>query len=231
MGERRRRELTASQRGAHWRRWKDGQSLSEMPAHWGRRRGPLAAIRRVFAKFRGRYGTPRIQAELARGGVSVSRKRVGRLLRAAGLRAKGKRKDKPTTDSDHALPVAPNLLQRDFHTERPDAAWVSDIPVRSSNTSKCSTTTSGPTRSSATKRPTHLRIALKRRRLHSLIQLVQRIGATSSIRVTTSSVANLKLGGEGCGLAAIPSGQLRQTCPRRRPTKSVSRPSRAPRGQ
>ena len=87
----------------------------------------LVSIRRIFAKFRGRYGAPRIQAELAREGVHVSRKRVARLMREAGLQAKGRRKYKPTTDSDHALPVAPNLLKRDFHTERPDDAWVSDI--------------------------------------------------------------------------------------------------------
>jgi putative transposase len=87
----------------------------------------LAAIRRIFAKFRGRYGAPRIQAELAREGLAVSRKRVARLMREAGLKAKGKRKYKPTTDSNHSLPVAPNLLHRDFHAERPDAVWVSDI--------------------------------------------------------------------------------------------------------
>jgi putative transposase len=87
----------------------------------------LASIRRIFAKFRGRYGAPRIHGELGREGFRVSRKRVARLMREAGLRAKGRRKYKPTTDSDHSLPVAPNLLQRDFHTERPDAAWVSDI--------------------------------------------------------------------------------------------------------
>jgi putative transposase len=87
----------------------------------------LASIRRIFAAFRGRYGAPRVQRELAREGDSVSRKRVARLMREAGLRAKGRRKYKPTTDSDHSLPVAPNLLKRDFRTERPDAAWVSDI--------------------------------------------------------------------------------------------------------
>jgi len=87
----------------------------------------LAMIRRIFAQFRGRYGAPRIHRELAREGVLVSRKRVARLLREAGLRAKGRRKYKPTTDSNHTLPVAPNLVQRDFQTERPDAVWVSDI--------------------------------------------------------------------------------------------------------
>jgi putative transposase len=87
----------------------------------------LESIRRIFAQFQGRYGAPRIRDELARLGVGVSRKRVGRLMREAGLRAKGRRKYKHTTDSNHTLPVAPNLLKRDFHAERPNTAWVSDI--------------------------------------------------------------------------------------------------------
>jgi putative transposase len=87
----------------------------------------LASIRRIFAKFRGRYGAPRVHNELVGEGISVSRKRVARLMREAGLKAKGRRKYKATTDSNHALPVAPNLLDRDFATERPDRAWVSDI--------------------------------------------------------------------------------------------------------
>jgi putative transposase len=48
-------------------------------------------------------------------------------MREAGLRAKGRRKDRPTTDSDHSLPVAPNLLGRAFHAERRDTAWVTNI--------------------------------------------------------------------------------------------------------
>jgi putative transposase len=87
----------------------------------------LAAIRRLFATFRGRFGAPRIHDQLAREGVSVSRKRVARLMREAGLRAKGRRKYKPTTDSNHKLPVSPNRLKRDFHAESPDRVWVSDI--------------------------------------------------------------------------------------------------------
>jgi putative transposase len=87
----------------------------------------LTSIRRIFAKFRGRYGAPRVHNQLAREGLRVSRKRVARLMREAGLQAKGRRKYKATTDSNHALPVAPNLLARDFHTARPDAVWVSDI--------------------------------------------------------------------------------------------------------
>ena len=104
-----------------------GWERSQQSEHAIRDAELLDAIRRIFAKFRGRYGAPRIQAELASEGIGVSRKRVARLMREAGLKAKGKRKYKPTTDSNHTLPVAPNLLQRDFHTDRPDAVWVSDI--------------------------------------------------------------------------------------------------------
>ena len=87
----------------------------------------LALIRTVFARFRGRYGAPRIQRRLAEDGVRVSRKRVARLMREAGLRAKGARKYKATTDSKHSLPVAPNLLERRFSVDQPNVAWVSDI--------------------------------------------------------------------------------------------------------
>jgi len=87
----------------------------------------LALIRAVFTRFRGRYGAPRIQGKLAKDGVRVSRKRVARLMREAGLRAKGARKYKATTDSNHALPVAPNLLKRRFTVAQPNVAWVSDI--------------------------------------------------------------------------------------------------------
>jgi transposase InsO family protein len=87
----------------------------------------LAAIQRIFAKFHARYGAPRVRDELTREGITVSRKRVARLMRDAGLKAKGRRKYKPTTDSNHALPVAPNLLKRDFRADVPDRVWVSDI--------------------------------------------------------------------------------------------------------
>jgi putative transposase len=87
----------------------------------------LVSIRRIFAKFRSRYGGPRVHDQLGREGIHVSRKRVARLMREAGLRAKGRRKYKATTDSNHALPVAPNLLDRDFQASRPNTVWVSDI--------------------------------------------------------------------------------------------------------
>lgn len=78
-------------------------------------------------QFKGRYGAPRIHGELAKEGARVSRKRVARLMRESGLRAKTARKYKATTDSNHALPVAPNLLERRFDVAAPNTAWVSDI--------------------------------------------------------------------------------------------------------
>lgn len=84
-------------------------------------------IRALFAQFRGRYGAPRIHGELAKAGINVSRKRVARLMREAGIRAKGARKYRATTDSKHSLPVAPNLLEQQFTVEARNEVWVSDI--------------------------------------------------------------------------------------------------------
>ena len=100
----------------------------EQESERARRDGELlAAIRRIFAQFRGRYGAPRIHRELLVEGLGTSRKRVARLMREAGLKAKSRRKYKATTNSDHSLPVAPNLLQRNFAADKPNAVWVSDI--------------------------------------------------------------------------------------------------------
>jgi putative transposase len=96
-------------------------------AHERRDQELLAVIRSIFARSGGRYGAPRIHGELAKAGVHISRKRVARLMREAGLRAKSARKYKATTDSNHTLPVAPNLLERRFEVDLPNVAWVSDI--------------------------------------------------------------------------------------------------------
>jgi putative transposase len=85
------------------------------------------AVREVFTKFKGRYGAPRIERELRKKGIRVSRKRVARLMREEGIRAKSARKYKATTDSNHRLPIAPNLLERRFDVDEPNKVWVSDI--------------------------------------------------------------------------------------------------------
>jgi putative transposase len=85
-------------------------------------------IRTAFLAGRGVYGSPRIHATLHAQGVCCSRKRVARLMRAQQLCAGRPRRRKPrTTDSQHAQPVAPNLLGRDFTAAAPNRKWVADI--------------------------------------------------------------------------------------------------------
>ena len=84
-------------------------------------------IGRIF-RARRVYGAPRVHAELRREGRRHSRRRVARLMREMGLAARrGRRRAPRTTDSRHDLPVAPNLLERDFAADRPDTVWLADI--------------------------------------------------------------------------------------------------------
>ncbi len=81
----------------------------------------------IFNSHSSRYGYPRITDELLDQGEICGKNRVFRRMRKLGLRAKGKKKFKVTTDSNHNLPVAANLLDRDFSTTAPNQKWVSDI--------------------------------------------------------------------------------------------------------
>lgn len=83
-------------------------------------------IREAFERSRRTYGCPRIHAELAAQGVHVSRKRVARIMRQEGLRARPRKRFKCCTDSNHDQPVAANLLDRKFEAERPNQRWVGD---------------------------------------------------------------------------------------------------------
>jgi transposase InsO family protein len=101
---------------------------TEVESAHGRRDSELLdMIKIAFTEHRGRYGAPRVHAVLRRRGVGVSRKRVARLMRESGLRARSAKKFKATTDSAHSMPVWPDLLQRNFSAPRPDVAWASDI--------------------------------------------------------------------------------------------------------
>lgn len=84
-------------------------------------------IAAIHAQSRRTYGSPRIHAELCDRGERTGRKRVARLMRARQLWGRRKRRFRCTTDSNHKHPIAPNLLQRRFEAERPDACWVGDI--------------------------------------------------------------------------------------------------------
>jgi transposase InsO family protein len=81
----------------------------------------------VFKTHQGRYGAQRITDELNDNGETCSKNRVAKRMKHLGLRAKAKKKFKVTTDSKHNLPVAPNLLNRDFIATAPNQKWVGDI--------------------------------------------------------------------------------------------------------
>jgi putative transposase len=90
--------------------------------------GKLAVeIVAIHKASRGTYGSPRVHAELHALGIAVSRKRVARLMRTLGLESLRKKRFKATTDSKHDMPVADNVLDRQFEVEAPDLAWVTDI--------------------------------------------------------------------------------------------------------
>ena len=86
----------------------------------------LTDIRRVYADNDRRYGSPRLYREL-RKTVSCGKERIERLMRDNGIKAKHAKKFKVTTDSNHNLPVAPNVLAGRFEWERPNQAWVGDM--------------------------------------------------------------------------------------------------------
>jgi transposase InsO family protein len=84
-------------------------------------------IKSAHIESRAIYGSPKIHRKLRRDGEAVSRKRVARLMREQGLRARRVKKSRHTTDSRHTLPVAENVLARKFQAARPDEVWTSDI--------------------------------------------------------------------------------------------------------
>jgi putative transposase len=95
-------------------RWKENESL-------------LVDILDIFEDSKGSYGSPRITKELHAQGKKGSRPRVARIMRAAGIQARRRRKFKVTTDSKHNYPIAPNVLDRKFSATRPSEIWVSDL--------------------------------------------------------------------------------------------------------
>jgi len=81
----------------------------------------------LFEKHKGCYGSPRLTDELHDNGERCSKNRVARRMKSLGIKAKAKKKFKMTTDSAHNLPVAPNLLNRDFTALAPNQKWCGDI--------------------------------------------------------------------------------------------------------
>jgi putative transposase len=113
--------LSVSQSGYHaWKR----RALSL------RRRHDLVLsthVRMAFRLSHETYGSPRMVHELREQGFEVGRRRIARLMRENGLRARQKRRFTRTTDSAHAFPVAPNLIAQRFDTDAPNQKWGSDM--------------------------------------------------------------------------------------------------------
>jgi len=91
------------------------------------RQALVGAITGVHAEVKQRYGSPRMAAELNARGHDCSENTVAKLMREHGVRAKTPRRFVRTTDSNHRLPVAENLLARDFEPGGPDESWCADI--------------------------------------------------------------------------------------------------------
>ena len=87
----------------------------------------LLKIKSVYSANKARYGSPRIHAELKDQGEHCSKKRIARIMRENKVQAKHKRKFKATTDSQHNLATAPNLLKQNFTALAPNKVWTADI--------------------------------------------------------------------------------------------------------
>jgi putative transposase len=87
----------------------------------------LQEVEQIFHAHRSVYGSPRIHVALRDKGISCGTKRVARLMRLHGMSARRRRSRVQTTNSEHAFPIAPNLLNRNFAAETPDRVWVSDF--------------------------------------------------------------------------------------------------------
>jgi putative transposase len=103
---------------------------------WLKRRGSKRAqedavltekIREFHRRSGGTYGSPRVHEDLKEEGARVGRKRVARLMQAAGLQGVSRRKPPRTTLKKPGARPAPDLVDRDFTADRPDQLWVADI--------------------------------------------------------------------------------------------------------
>jgi putative transposase len=121
-------QLEVSASGFH--QWRQRKANKE-PSRPGKRSmsndALLAHIKSIHAQVKGEYGWPRVWKELLARGIRVGKERVRKLMAQHGIRARTKRRFKATTDSRHNLPVAANLIQRNFTPARPNQVWTTDI--------------------------------------------------------------------------------------------------------
>ena len=112
-----------------FRAWRKRQSGAPRAAR-GKRVSDLALlthIRSEFAASKETYGWPRMVKQLRAKGLRVGKERVRKAMKNNEIRVRSRRRFKVTTDSRHDLPIAPNLLNREFVTEAPNKVWVGDI--------------------------------------------------------------------------------------------------------
>jgi putative transposase len=120
-------EVSASGYFEHWRK-KDADKPSRPGANKRiSNEGLLVHIKVIHAEFKEEYGWPKMWKELLARGIRVGKERVRKMMQRHGIKARRKRKSVVTTDSKHDLPIAPNLLQRNFTATAPKTVWTSDI--------------------------------------------------------------------------------------------------------
>jgi transposase InsO family protein len=110
----------------------EGLQVSRSGFYAWRRRGQLAkpvdlAVCAAFKAHAGRAGAPCLTGDVRAMGIRVSERTIGRSLSRQGLCCRLKRKFRHTTDSNHRMSVAPNLLDRNFKANKPNEVWVGDI--------------------------------------------------------------------------------------------------------
>jgi transposase InsO family protein len=103
-------------------------STRRLPSARAKARARLAVeVAAAHKKSSRRYGSPRVHRALRKKGICVSRKTVERVMRDEGIVARQKKRFRRTTDSNHASPIAPNLVQRDFEPNAPNQVWAGDV--------------------------------------------------------------------------------------------------------
>jgi putative transposase len=103
--------------------WRDRPASAQQQ----RREALTSEIQAIHQEVKERYGSPRMHAELQGRGQSCCVNTVAKLMRQHGIAAKTKRKFRCTTDSNHDLPVAANILDRQFEPTAANQVWVADI--------------------------------------------------------------------------------------------------------
>lgn len=115
--------MDVSESGFHaWKHRPESSRASE-------NRNLKAHVKAAFNESRETYGSPRIKARLRSQGISIGKHRTARLMKEAGIMARKPKRFRKTTDSNHKLPIAPNLVERRFEemSGEPNQLWVTDI--------------------------------------------------------------------------------------------------------